>query len=159
MEIGMEQLVWAIIFIIFIIITALKNRTRKKQDTITRKTTKLKEKTKKQQERLGKYLEEIFGIEIPEPEPKEITLVKEKTRPTKKKVKPKTKKEKGFGTFTSPLIERLEEKERPFVPEKKELYQAKLPWGKISKKDLPRAIIFSEIIGPPISKRKRHRLF
>jgi hypothetical protein len=157
MEIGMEQLVWAIIFIIFIIITVLKNRTRKKPGTTIGKPTEVKER----QEKLSKYLEEFLGIEIPEPEPQRITIEKEKLRPIKERVIPKTKpkRENSFGTFTSPLIKRFEEREKTLIPEKKELYQAKFPWGTISKKDLPGAIIFSEIIGPPISKRKSHRLF
>jgi hypothetical protein len=163
MDIGMEQLIWAIIFIIFIIVTALKNRARKKPGTATTKPTEVKNKAKPQQEKLGKYLEEIFGIEIPKPEPQKITAEKEKPEPLREKAKPKTKpeleKEEFIGKFESPLIKEFEEREKSVIPEKKELYQVKFPWGSISRENLPSAIIFSEIIGPPISKRKSHRLF
>jgi hypothetical protein len=45
------------------------------------------------------------------------------------------------------------------VPEKKDIYRAEFPWDTLSGKDLKNAIIFAEILGPPISKRKSHRLF
>ncbi|MFQ5713182.1 MAG: hypothetical protein ACE5GU_04065 [Candidatus Scalinduaceae bacterium] len=161
MNIGMEQLVWAIIFIIFIIITILKNRARKKTDTTTEEPPKVKKKAREQQDRLGKYLEEILGVEIQEPEPQKIIIEEEKPRPLRKKVTPITKpeKEEVVGEFESPLMKEYEEKEEAVIPEKKELYQMKFPWGTISKENLPGAIIFAEIIGPPISKRKSHRLF
>ena len=162
MKLGMEQLVWAIIFIIFIIITALKNknRSRKKPGTTTRKKpTEVKEKARGQQEKLGRYLEEIFGIERPEPEPQRITIEEEKPRPLRKRVKPEPEKEEVIGEFESPLMKEFKEREKAVVPEKKERYQVKFPWGTISRENLPGAIILSEIIGPPISKRKSHRLF
>ncbi len=162
MNIGMEQLVWVVIFIIFIIVTALKNRARKKPGTTTReKPTEVKEKARGQQERLGRYLEDILGIERPEPEPKpqRITIEEEKPRPLRKRVKPEPEKEEVVGEFESPLTKEFKEKEKAVIPEKKELYNVKFPWGTISKENLPSAIIFAEILGPPISKRKSHRLF
>ncbi|MEK6767340.1 MAG: hypothetical protein AABY49_14100, partial [Planctomycetota bacterium] len=57
------------------------------------------------------------------------------------------------------LDEQIQEEWEPHVPGKKEIYGAKFPWRTLSRKDIPNAIIFSEIIGPPISKRKSHRLF
>ncbi len=161
MNIGMEQLVWAIIFVIFIIITILKNRARKKPLTTTEKPPEIKKKVEERQDRLGKYLEEILGIERPEPEPQRITIEKEKPGPLKEIVKPKTRleKEEVVGEFESPLMKEFREREKAVIPEKKELYRAKFPWGIISKEDLRSAIVFAEIIGPPISKRKSHRLF
>ncbi len=161
MEIGMEQLVWAVIFVIFIIITVLKNRARKKPGTTTGEPMEIKKKAREQQEKLGRYLEEILGIERPEPEPQKIIIKEEKPRPLRERVTPKTipEKEEVVGEFESPLIKEFEEREKTVIPEKKRPYQVKFPWGTISTKDLPGAIIFAEIIGPPISKRKSHRLF
>ena len=161
MNIGMEQLVWAIIFIIFIIITALKNknRSKKKPDTTPWEQSKIRKKARGQQEKLGRYLEEILGIERPEPEPQRITIEEEKPRPLRKRVKPEPEKEEVIGEFESPLMKEFKEREKAVIPEKKERYQVKFPWGTISKENLPGAIILSEIIGPPISKRKSHRLF
>ncbi len=161
MNIGMEQLVWAVIFVIFIIITVLKGRARRKTRTTTEKPMEVKKKIEERQDRLGKYLEGILGIERPEPEPQRITIEDEKPGPLKERVTPKTKpeKEEVVGEFESPLMKEFREREKAVIPEKKELYQVKFPWGIISRENLPSAIIFAEIIGPPISKRKSHRLF
>ncbi len=159
MNIGMEQLVWAIIFIIFIIVTALKNRARKKPGATTGEPPKIEKKAREKQEKLGRYLEEILGIERPEPKPQRITIEEEKPRPLRKRVKPEPEKEEVIGEFESPLMKEFREREKAVIPEKKERYQVKFPWGTISKENLPGAIILSEIIGPPISKRKSHRLF
>ncbi len=161
MNIGMEQIVWAIILVIFIIITVLKGRARRKTRTTTRVPMEIKKKVEERQDRLGKYLEGILGIERPEPEPElqsqRITIEEEKPGPLKERVKPK--REEVVGEFESPLMKELREREKAVIPEKKKLYRAKFPWGTISREDLPSAIIFAEIIGPPISKRKTHRLF
>ncbi len=165
MNIGMEQVVWAIILVIFIIITVLKGRARRKTRTTTRVPLEIKKKVEQRQDRLGKYLEGILGIERPEPEPElqsqGITIEEEKPGPLKERVTPKTKpeKEEVVGEFESPLMKEFREREKAVIPEKKELYQVKFPWGTISREDLPSAIIFAEILGPPISKRKSHRLF
>jgi hypothetical protein len=165
MNIGMEQLVWAVIFIIFIIVTALKNknRSRKKPDATPWEQSKIRKKARGQQDRLGRYLEEILGVERPEPEPElqsqKITIEEEKPRPLRKRVKPEPEKEEVIGEFESPLIKEFGKREKVVFPEKKKLYKVKFPWGTISKENLPGAIILSEIIGPPISKRKSHRLF
>ncbi len=161
MNIGMEQVVWAIIFVIFIIITVLKSRARKKTLTTTEKPMEVKKKVEERQDRLGKYLENILGIERPEPEPQRITIEEEKPGPLKERVKPKIRpeKEEVVGEFESPLMKEFREREKAVIPEKKQLYQVKFPWGTISRENLPSAIIFAEIIGPPISKRKSHRLF
>jgi len=161
MNIGMEQLVWVVIFIIFIIVTALKNRNRskKKPDATPWEQSKIRKKAREQQGKLGRYLEEILGVERPEPEPQRITIEEEKPRPLRKRVKPEPEKEEVIGEFESPLMKEFKEREKAVIPEKKERYQVKLPWGTISKENLPSAIIFAEIIGPPISKRKSHRLF
>jgi hypothetical protein len=159
MKIGMEQVVWAVIFVIFIIITVLKSRARRKTLTTTEKPMEVKKKVEERQDRLGRYLENILGIERPEPEPQRITIEEEKPGPLKERVTPKTKLEEGPGKFESPLMKELREREKAVIPEKKKFYHVKFPWGTISREDLPSAIIFAEIIGPPISKRKSHRLF
>ncbi len=56
-------------------------------------------------------------------------------------------------------MKEFREREKAVISEKKERYQMKFPWGTISRENLPSAIIFAEILGPPISKRKSHRLF
>ncbi len=156
----MEQLIWAIIFIIFIIATVLRTRARKRPETAIEETTDTRKKTKERREGLNKYLEELFGMEIPETKPK-IIIKEEKPKPLKTRVTQKTKPKTEIRDrkFVSPLSERFREKEKSITPERKEIYQSKFPWGFLIKKDLPSAIIFSEIIGPPISKRKSHRLF
>jgi hypothetical protein len=165
MNIGMEQLVWVVIFIIFIIVTALKskNRSRKKPDATPWEQSKIRKKARVQQGKLGRYLEEILGVERPEPEPQRITIEEEKPESLRKRVKPKTRpepeKKHVIGEFESPLMKTFREREKAVVPEEKERYQVKFPWGTISKENLRSAIIFAEILGPPISKRKSHRLF
>ncbi len=161
MNIGMEQLVWAVIFIIFIIVTALKskNRSRKKPDATPWEQSKIRKKAREQQGKIGRYLEEILGVERPEPEPQRITIEEEKPSPLRKRVKPEPEKEKVIGEFESPLMKKYKEREKAVISEKKERYQMKFPWGTISRENLPSAIIFAEILGPPISKRKSHRLF
>ena len=161
MNIGMEQLVWAIILVIFIIITVLKGRARRKTLATTEKPMEVKKKVEERQTGFGKYLEEILGIERPEPEPQRITIEEEKPGPLKEIVKPITRpeREEGLREFESPLMKVLREREKAVIPEKKKLYHVKFPWGTISRENLRSAIIFAEILGPPISKRKTHRLF
>ncbi len=81
-------------------------------------------------------------------------LLEKEVRP-----KPEPKIEKRVGQFVSPLSKKYEEKWKAPVHEKKDIYHSKFPWGTLSGKDLKNAIIFAEILGPPISKRKSHRLF
>ncbi len=103
-------------------------------------------------------MEELLGIEIPEDKPQ---IRRKRERPKTLKIIDKTEPEivGKIGQFESPLAIKYEQKAKSSFPEKKNVYGAKFPWGTLSKKDLPRAIVLSEIIGPPISKRKGHRLF
>ncbi len=158
MEIGMEQLIWAIILIIFIVAAYFKNRGKKKSGTTIERTKDTRQKERVEHEKLSTYLEEVLGIEISESKP-QIKIEKAKPKPLEKRVKPKpeTKIEKKIGEFTSPLVKKF--KEKPFIPVKKDLYRSRLPFGVLSKKGLQSAIIFAEILGPPIAKRKTHRLF
>ncbi len=151
----MEQLVWAVIIIIFIIFTALKNRARNRPDTVTDNT---ENETSEKSDKISRYMEELLGIEMPEDKPRK-RINREKKKKKKKTVKPKPKKKEKIGKFETPLVKKYEQKAMSSFPEKKNVYGARFPWGALSKKDLPRAIILSEIIGPPISKRKDHRLF
>ena len=155
----MEQLVWAIIIIVFIIYTALKNRARNRPDTNIDRTAHTEQKTR-EEDRLGRYMEELLGIEKPETKP-QIRIKKKSQKPLKKRVTSREESEakKRVGHFESPLVKEHREKQKSSPPEKREIYHAKFPWGTLLKKDLPSAIILSEIIGPPISKRKSHRLF
>jgi hypothetical protein len=155
-ETGMEQLVWAIIIIVFIIFTALKNRARNRLGINTDRTADAEPKTRGEQDRLGRYMEELLGIERPETKP-QIEIKRETQKPLKQQVSPREESEakEMDDRFTSQLVE---DQKSP-LPEKREIYHAKFPWSTLSKKDLPNAIILSEIIGPPISKRKSHRLF
>ncbi len=148
----MEQLVWAIIIIVFIIFTALKNRARNRPDTVTDNTEYEKS------DKISGYMEELLGIEIPEAKPRR-RIKKEIPESLKKTAPPKLKTEEKIGQFESPLTKKYEQKTKSSFLESKNVYNVNFPWGTLSKKDLPRAIVLSEIIGPPISKRKEHRLF
>ncbi len=148
----MEQLVWAIIIVIFIIFAALKNRARNKPRT--------EHKTEEERDKLAGYMEELFGIETPETKP-QVRVERKEPKPLEKRVrtKPEPIVEKKVGQFESPLAKKYEGKSKPPIHGKKDIYSAKFPWGALSGKDLKNAIIFAEILGPPISKRKSHRLF
>ncbi|MDV5121834.1 MAG: hypothetical protein R2549_07205 [Candidatus Scalindua sp.] len=148
----MEQLVWAIIIIVFIIFTALKNRARNRPKT--------EHKPEEERDKLSRYMEELLGTEIPETKP-EIRIDEERYELLEKEVRPKPVPiiEEKIGQFESPLTKIYEKKPKPPIPEKKDIYCSKIPWDTLSGKDLKNAIIFAEILGPPISKRKSHRLF
>jgi hypothetical protein len=156
----MEQLIWAIILIIFTIFIALKNRARNRPDSNIDRTTDKEHKTEDERDKLARYMEELLGIERPETKP-QIKIKRETQEPLKERVAPREELEakRRVGQFESPLEKEHREKRKPPLPEKREVYHAKVPWGTLSKKDLPSAIVLSEIIGPPISKRKSHRLF
>ncbi len=156
----MEQLVWALIIIVFIIYTALKNRARNRPAINIDRTADTEQKTGDEDDKLGRYMEELLGIERPETKP-QIRIKRETQKPLKERVTPGEESEakKRVGHFESPLIKEHRAKRKPPLPEKREIYHAKFPWSTLSKKDLPGAIVLAEIIGPPISKRKSHRLF
>jgi hypothetical protein len=154
----MEQLVWAIIIIVFIIYTALKNRARSRNipGTNIDRTADTEQKTGEEDDRLGRYMEGLLGIKRPETKP-QIRIKREIQKPLKERVTPREEPEveEKVDLVTSPLVK--EQGSPP--PEERKIHHAKFPWGNLSRKDLPNAIILSEIIGPPISKRKNHRLF
>ncbi len=156
----MEQLVWAIIIIVFIIFTALKNRARNRPDTTFERTPDSDHEAKEGSDKLARYMEELLGIETPETKP-QVRVERKEPKPLEKRVrtKPAPIIEKRVDQFESPLTKIYEKKPKPPIPEKKDIYSARLPWGTLSGKDLKNAIIFAEILGPPISKRKSHRLF
>ncbi|MDR4496921.1 MAG: hypothetical protein MRK02_03205 [Candidatus Scalindua sp.] len=167
MEVGFGQLIWAIIFVIFLVITALKNRAKMKSGTNRERIIEEKRKGRERSETLSTYLEEILGIEEPERRPQrrvqenkqKITAIKKKPGPLKKSNVPEPEVKKRTGEFTSPLNEQAIEKKQPAPPKKRDGYHKKFPWETKSKEDLQGAIVFAEIIGPPIAKRKNHRLF
>ncbi len=165
MDVGFSQLIWAIIFVIFLVITALKNRARMKTGP-TRKQSRGKTVRRRERgEPLSNFLEEIFGIEEPERGPKvqkrkqQIKAGEKKPRAKQKRVEPKPKERKKIGEFTYSLAERSKEATKPPHPKKDERVLKKRPWETKSNKDLQDAIVFAEIVGPPIAKRKNHRLF
>jgi hypothetical protein len=153
----MEQLVWSLIIIVFIIYTALKNRARNRPDTNIDRASDVEHKAGNEDDKLGRYMEELLGIERPDTK-QQIEIEQEIQKPLKERITPRKESEtkKRVGHFESPLHR---ERQKPPLPEKKEICHSKFPWGTLSKKNLPNAIILSEIIGPPISKRKSHRLF
>jgi hypothetical protein len=156
----MEQLVWALIIIVFIIYTALRNRARNRPAINIDRTADTEQKTGEADDRLGRYIEELLGVERPETKP-QIKIKRETQEPLKERVtlREELEAKKRVDRFESPLIKEHREKRRPPLPEEREIHHVKFPWGTLSRKDLPNAIILSEIIGPPISKRKSHRLF
>ena len=154
----MEQLVWAIIILVFIIFTALKNRARSRPDTCTDKIDNAEYQTRKEPDRISRYMEELLGIEIPEAKP-HINRKGKIPKSYERIVKPKPKAEQNIEQLESPLAQKHKEKIISPFPEKKNIYCSKFHWGGLSKKDLPRAIVLSEILGPPISKRKDRRLY
>ena len=153
----MEQLVWSLIIIVFIIYTALKNRARNRPDTNIDRASDVEHKAGNEDDKLGRYMEELLGIERPDTK-QQIAIEQAIQKPLKERITPRKESEtkKRVGHFESPLHR---ERQKPPLPEKKEICHSKFPWGTLSKKNLPNAIILSEIIGPPISKRKSHRLF
>lgn len=156
----MEQLVWAIVIVVFIIYTALKNRARNRPATNIDRTDDTEQIKREEGDRLGRYMEELLGIKRPETKP-QIKIKQETQKPLKERVTPGKEPEakKRVGQFESSLAKEHRAKRKPPSHEKREIYHTKFPWGNLSRKDLPNAIILSEIIGPPISKRKSHRLF
>ncbi len=156
----MEQLVWAIVIVVFIIYTALKNRARNRPATNIDRTADTEQKTGEADDRLGRYMEELLGIKRSEIKP-QIKIKRETQEPLKERVTPgkEPAAKKRVGQFESPLEKEHRVKRKPPVHEESEIYHTKFPWSTLSRKDLPHAIILSEIIGPPISKRKSHRLF
>ncbi len=156
----MEQLVWAIIIIIFIVFTALKNRARNRPATTSERAPDSDHEAKEGRDKLSRYMEELLGIETPETKP-QVRVERKEPKPLEKRVrtKPEPKTEKKVGQFESPLTKIYEGKTKPTIPGRKDICHSKLPWGTLSGKDLKNAIVFAEILGPPISKRKSHRLF
>ncbi len=156
----MEQLVWAIIIIIFILFTALKNRARNKPGTTFERAPDSDHEAKEERDKLAGYMEELLGIETPETKP-QLRVERKEPKQLEKRVRtePEPKIEKRVGQFESPLTKIYEKKPKPPIPGKKDIYRARLPWNTLSGKDLRNAIIFAEILGPPVSKRKSHRLF
>lgn len=156
----MEQLVWAIIIIIFIIFTVLKNRARNRPEPTLERAPDSDHEAKEGRDKLAGYMEELLGIETPETKP-QVRVERKEPKPLEKRVrtKPEPIIEKKVGQFESPLAKKYEKKWKAPVHEKKDIYRSKFPWGTLSGKDLKNAIIFAEILGPPISKRKSHRLF
>ncbi len=188
MKIGMEQLIWAVIFIVFIVITALKNRSRLKDSKTADGPTRARSRMEGRKEMLGRYFEEVFGVGPPKKErpiseagpeidengtdghdyeeiydvddtEAEQHVVSEEEKPAEVSVS-----EKPVLTTEDRVggfTSSLIEKykEEPVVSEKKEIDQAGFSKKLLSQKSLPNAIILAEIIGPPISKRKERRLF
>ena len=154
----MEQLVWAIIIIIFIIFTALKNRARNIPGVVADRAKNAEYEPSKKSDKISRYMEELLGVEIPE-DRHHVRKRSGDLESPKKTVKPKQKPEEMIYQLESPLVKKYEKKPKSSFPKNKNIYNSKFPRGTLTNKDLQRAIVLSEIIGPPISKRKNHRLF
>ena len=105
----MEQLVWAIIIIVFIIFTALKNRARSRLDTATDRNDNTDYKAREEPDKISRYMEELLGIEISEAKPK-ISRKREIPESLKRTAQPKLKAEEKIGQLESPLIKKYEQK-------------------------------------------------
>lgn len=149
MDIDIGQLIWAIVILIFIVAGALKNLRKKQQGT---NPIPVPEKKPKSNDELRRFLEELMGIKRHEEEPAPAPVI---LKEPKKKPRPKIIKEelpevpKGRlihleGLKTQPAHEAPKPSEKPIAPLRNELR---------------RAIILSEILGPPLAKRRTHRLF
>ena len=156
----MEQLVWSLIIIVFIIYTALKNRARNRPDTNIDRASDVKHKARDEDDKLGRYMEDLLGIERPETK-QQIAIEREIQEPLKERITPREEPEakRRLSHLESPLIKEHRVKLKSTLPQERETHHAKFPWSNLSGKDLTNAIVLSEIIGPPISKRKSHRLF
>jgi hypothetical protein len=102
----------------------------------------------------------MLGTEIPETKP-EIRIDEERYELLEKEVRPEPEPEieKRIGQFESPLTKIYEKKSKPPIPEKKDIYCSKLPWGTLSGKDLKNAIILQRYLGLQFLKERGHRLF
>lgn len=165
MDTGFSQLIWVIIFVIFLVVTVLKNRARMKSGQAEDKTRGEKLRTREGRDRLSNFLEEIFIREERERKPlvrerkQQIKTVRKKTeaQPARVSPKPKVREKRGKSAFS--LAEQAIGKKRPLPLKKGESLHKKRPWETNSKEDLQGAIVFAEILGPPLAKRKNHRLF
>jgi hypothetical protein len=156
----MEQLIWSVIIIAFIIYTALKNRAKNRPDTNINRTSDINHKARDEDDKLGRYMEELLGIERSETKQR-IAIEREIQEPLEERSTPREEPEakRRLSHLESPLLKEHRVELEPILPEKRETLHAKFPWSNLSWKDLTNAIVLSEIIGPPISKRKSHRLF
>ncbi len=162
MHIGLEQLIWAIVILIFIVASALKNLRKKRPGAKPIPTPEPSKGRPKSDDDLRRFLEELMGIERPKEEPPIRVETEEAAPPVilkrpKKKPKPEPKivKEEPVEVTRSRLVQLEGMKTQPSTEVPKPLERPVTP----PKSELKRAIILSEIIGPPLAKRKTHRLF
>ena len=122
----MEQLVWVIIIIVFIIYTALKNRARNRPATNIDRTPDTEQIKREEADRLGRYMEELLGIERPVPEP-QIKIKRETQEPLKERVPPREESEakKRVGHFESPLVKEHREKQKLSLPVERTIQERK----------------------------------
>jgi len=101
-------------------------------------------------------MEELLGIEGAETKPQFET-----EREIQKSLEQKVTQEEELEAETKVVLPTapLIDKQKSPTPAEREIYHASFPWEALSRKDIRSAIVLSEIIGPPISKRKSHRLF
>ena len=172
MNIGLEQLIWAIVILIFIVASALKNLRKKRPGAKPIPTQEPSKGRPKSDDDLRRFLEELMGIERPKEEPPirheteeaapPVILKRPKKKPETKIIKKepvevtRSKLVQLAGLKTQPLAEASKALEHPVAPPKPVVT---LSVAKGNLNDLKRAIILSEIIGPPLAKRKTHRLF
>ncbi len=165
MDTGFGQIIWAIIFVVFLIVTILRNRSRVKTGP-TRETPRgSKHRAVERSETLENLMEKVFGMEglVKKPKTqkrKQKSKASEKRQGARQKVEksePKVRNE--VGGFTHSLHPKTkEEKKHPHIGKEARGRNTR-PWEAKTKEALQDAIIFAEIIGPPIAKRKNHRIF
>ncbi|MCP5005649.1 MAG: hypothetical protein GY941_17195 [Planctomycetes bacterium] len=165
MDAGFGQIIWAIIFVVFLIVTILRNRARVKTSPSKEIPRGNKQRTVERNETLGNLIEEVFGMEglVRKPKTqkrKQKSKVSEKEPGTRQKIeKPGPKVRSKIGEFTHSLpLKVKEEKKHTHISKEERVYKTR-PWKAKSKEALQDAIVFAEIIGPPIAKRKNHRIF
>lgn len=159
---GIEQLIWAFLILMFLIVSALKNlqKQKKRQEAKAKPipTREAPRKKPKSDKTLQDFLEDLMGIERPKKRPP-IRYEPEEPAPTivleQPKEEPILEEEPSEGTKGILVhLEGLKTPQSSFEVTKTLEHPVLLP-----KKDLKRMVILSEIIGPPIAKRKTHRLF
>ncbi len=119
----MEQLVWSIIIILFIIFIALKNRAKNIPDCNIDGTSDTEQKTVNEDVRLGRYMEELLGVDIEQVRPQ--TEIERKTpQPLREMAVPGEEPEvkHKIGQFETPLTKVYEKKQKPSLPEERKRF-------------------------------------
>lgn len=155
MKIGFEQLIWAFLIIMFLVLSIIKSM-KQQQRAKTAATQKPAQRRRpRSPDDVERFLEELMGVERPREKPP-IRYEEEEETARPRRPKPEPIVQEAPAEVARGGLGQLEGFEEYPVPEPPSAEEQPV---KKPKYDLKKAIIFSEIIGPPISKRKTHRLF